>query len=398
MRILYVVAGTSLSDGSTKSFLSVLRAADRAQISYEVVCPDKGGLTSYLKNKGVRVHVVDYRHVRIPPTQGIINKLKLIPRLIHDSLINLKARTKVTSIAREFSPDIIHENSSAIDVGFHAAKKTGVPDIIHIRELGDLKFLKIIGRKHRLSAPFVYPISITRQLAHYTKQDKNPNGVQIYNGIISTSEIRYNQKKKPYFLYAGRIEESKGVTELIKAYAKYAKSIHNPLKLLMAGDCNYPSYINGLRNIIKKDNLGDLIVWLGGRDDVYDLMYDATATIIPSRYEALGRIMPEASANGCLCIAVDSGGVGEQLNIGKEFIGEEIAIPFNSIEDLTSSLCTVTENARTSKPFEKGGLYEKMIRDSQKTVAEFFSEAQFGQNLIAFYNSIKCKQGHQYGC
>lgn len=389
MKILYVASGTGMSGGATKSFLAMLRMADRAGIEYEVVCPDENGLTSHLKELGKKVNVVHYRHAKLPLTNGWKNKVKWLPRLLHDAWINRKGKKGVIGIASRFRPDIIHENSSAINVGYAAAKSIGVPDIIHIREYGDLDFkMKLPGRERRLADKNVYTISITRDIACHLKQDRNPRATQIYNGIVSSDLIRYTSQKKPYFLYAGRIEEAKGVGELLDAYIAYAKKSGNPLRLLLAGGTNFPEYQESLQLRIEKAGLIHLIEWLGERKDVDSLMYEAAATVIPSRFEALGRVMPEAMANGSLCIGRDTGGTKEQMDRYQEYIGHDTALRYDTTQRLTTLMADVESVRRNSTPFEEGGQYQKIIAQSQKAVEHFFSEENFGKQLISFYDKI----------
>ncbi len=389
IRVLYFASGTNMSGGASKSLLAMLRQADKEGIEYEVVCPDENGITQYLRDKGVKVHVVHYRHVRLPSADTLPNIIKWLPRLIHDYWINFKARSATLKITREYSPDIVHENSSVIDVGYRAAKKLGIPDVIHIREYGDLDFGLILpGRDKRISDPDVYTISITKDIARHKRQDIKPKGIQIYNGIVSQSQFRYNPDKKPYFLYAGRIEEAKGVTELLSAYAEYYNKVKNPIPLYLAGGCNHPSYLNAMKSLVSKKGCSDKIKWLGVRKDLADLMYDATATIIPSRFEALGRIMPEAMANGCLCVGKNTGGTKEQMDNGRDFTGKDIALRYDTDRQLIDILVDITLKTETSSPFDDGGEYERLIRNGMTAVKRFFTEESFGKELHAFYNRI----------
>lgn len=396
MKILYIASGTGISGGATKSFLAMLRQADRAGIEYEVVCPDENGLTRCLRELGKTVNVVRYRHASLPLTNGWKNKVKWLPRLLHNAWINHKGRKGVIEVARRYQPDMIHENSSAIDVGYAAAKAIGVPDIIHIREYGDLDFrMKLPGRSRRLADTEVYTISITRDIARHLKQDSNPHAIQIYNGIITSSRLRYSPDKKPYFLYAGRIEEAKGVSELLEAYAAYARKSQRPMKLLLAGGTNFPEYQQSLGRRIDKEGLSLSVEWLGERNDVDDLMHEAAATIIPSRFEALGRVMPEAMANGSLCIGRNTGGTKEQMDSYSQFLGHEAAFRYNSTDQLTSLLTDIDSAMRDGNPFDTCGKYQKMIADSQRAVEHFFSEENFGRQLMSFYDKIQTDRKDQ---
>ncbi len=389
MKVLYIVSGTGMAGGATKSFITMACQAQAQGIEFEVVCPDDKGLTQWLRQRGIKVHVVNFRHMRLPYSRTLSEKIKWLPRLIHDSWINYRALAPVKRIAKDFAPDLIHENSSVINVGYHASKEIGVPDVVHIREYGDLDFkMKLPGRKKRLRGSHVSTISITKDICRHLKQDSNPKATQIYDGIVGLSDFRLNEDKKRWFLYAGRIERAKGIDDLLEAYLEYTRIADNPMPLYVCGGCNNPLFLEKMKAFVKENGIESKVSWLGERKDVADYMAQAAATIIPSKFEGLGRVMPEAMANGSLCVARNTGGTKEQLDNGKEFTGAPIAIAYDTKEQLKESLVKITET------FDKGGAYlsgtefRQMIDRSQEAVKEFFSEERFGDKVVDFYNKI----------
>lgn len=389
MKILYIASDTPMTGGATKSFLAMLREVDKYGVSYEVVCPDEKGLTKHLREYGIKVHVVPYRHAILPLVNTIFDVVKWLPRLIHNYWLTAKAIRHVTTIAQNFSPDIIHENSSVLNVGYQVAKRLNLPDVIHIREYGDLDFnMKIPGIKRRLSSPFTYTISITKDILRHRNQETNPNAVQIYNGIIKSEQIRYQANKQDYLLFAGRIEPAKGITDLINAYISYALAIKNPLRLWIAGACNYPEYLKELKKKVADNGLEKMVRWIGETSNVDDLMYEASATIVPSRFEGLGRVLPEAMANGCLCIGRNTGGTKEQMDNGRKLTGKDIAFSFDNAEQLTHILISMTNRMSEGHSFIPNGEFYDMIHRSQYAVNEYFSEEKFGKRLMDFYRKI----------
>lgn len=392
MKVLYIVNDTLLTGGSTKSLLVMLREAERHGVEYQVVCPDNKGLVPYLVEKGVKVHVVDYRFAMLPFDRTVLDKMKWVPRLMHNHWLNIRAISFVEKVAREFKPDIIHENASVLNVGYQVAKRLNIPDVIHVREYGDLDFkLKLPGIKKRLHSPATHKISITKDIARYRDLLGDDNSTVIYNGLIKSDKVRFNSKKKSYFLYAGRIEDAKGISELIEAYGKYVVMTDNVIPLFIAGRCNFPDYLADLKKIVASSGLESHIEWLGERMDVADLMYDATATLIPSRFEAFGRVMPEAMANGSLCVGRNTGGTKEQMNNGLELTGEEIALRYDTVEQLAQILYEISHKVNEGNPFDAGGEYFNMIARSQKAIVSLYSEESFGENLIRFYDKVVSK-------
>ena len=389
MKILYIASGTGMTGGATKSLIAMICQAQAHGIDLEVVCPDHDGLTQWLNREGFKVHVVRYRHVRLPFARTLTDKLKWLPRLIHDYWINLKAIPKVKRIALEFAPDIIHENSSVINFGYKASKALGVPDVVHIREYGYLDFrMRLPGRKKRLNSNQVFTISITKDIFRHLQQDLNPRSTQIYDGIVTESDFRLIENKKKMFLYAGRIERAKGIDDLLEAYTDYSRQVKDPLPLYICGGCNHPEFLERLKKFVDDRGCSSYVKWLGERPDVADYMAQAAATIIPSRFEGLGRVMPEAMANGSLCIARNTGGTKEQLDNGMEFTGAPIAIAYEDNLQLKKALLDITAAMEKGDAFMPGSKYRHMIDRSQKAVKEFFSEDSFGDKLIVFYNKI----------
>lgn len=389
MKVLYIASGTGMAGGATKSLIAMLLQARAHGIEFEVICNDSQGLSEWLHDKGIKTHVVRFRHVRLPFSRTLSDKIKWIPRLLHDSWINFRAVSAVKRIAADFAPDIIHENSSVINVGYHAARHIGVPDVVHIREYGDLDFrMTLPGRKKRLKSDNVFTISITKDIARHLEQDKSNKAVQIYDGIVQAEEFRFIEEKKNWFLYAGRIEKAKGIDDLLEAYLDYCRAVENPFPLYVCGGCNNPVFFEEMKEFVKNNGLDSKVIWVGERPDIADYMAQAAATIIPSKFEGLGRVMPEAMANGSLCVARYTGGTKEQLDNGMLFTGSPIAIAYDNNAQLTKALIDITKAIDKEDAFKPGSDFREMVERSQEAVNEFFSEKSFGDKIIDFYNRI----------
>lgn len=394
MKVLYIASSTAMAGGATKSLILMLTQMHKYGIEVEVVCPDEKGLTMWLKENGIKVHIVRFKAVYLPSYKTISDIIKWIPRVIYYSYINYRGKASLKRIAKDVSPDIIHENTSTINIGYHVSKSIGVPDIVHIREYGYLDFKMIIpDRKSRLQNKNVFSISITKDIRRHLGLDSNPRSTQIYDGIVESSDFRINPEKKRWFLYAGRIDSGKGIEDLLEAYVEYANSIDDPFPLYVCGGTTNESYLKRLKSIVKKNGLGSKVKWLGERSDLDNYMYDATATIIPSRFEGLGRVMPEAMTNGSLCVAKYTGGTKEQLDNGMQLTGKPIAISYDNKDKLKEILHNITATVKKGNAFSSGSEYIKMIERSQIAVKEFFTDDSFGEKVINFYNSILDKIG-----
>lgn len=400
MKILYILSGTEIFGGATKSFLVMADAMAQAGHEIAVMVPDEKGITPTLRQRGWIVNRVSYDFCALPrlswSTRDIV---RFIPRLVRIVYLNMRARRKVTKFAKEWHPDIIHDNTSVTDLGHYAAAALGVPHVIHVREYGWRDFrlvLPFINR--RLMAHNAYLAAITSDLASFRGKDVAQGHVRtIYNGILKGINETYISKKEPYFLYAGRIVPAKGVDDLIEAYIKYTQvqlsSDKVPLRLVLAGNYFKDGFVDGLVKNIKDAGIENYVDWLGEIDNIYDYYSRTAATVIPSLCEGFGRVMPEAMAAGSLCIARNSGGLAEQLENGRRETGREIALGFNSTNELADILSKISDEFPSQKAFSDGGKYKRMIDDSRKVVSSLYTCEAYGRNLLDYYSYILRDQG-----
>lgn len=65
-------------------------------------------------------------------------------------------------------------------------------------------------------------ISITKNIFEHFELNPNKDKV-IYDGVINKYNIKpINKKKDAYILFVGRLEDAKGIKELLYAYNEYA--------------------------------------------------------------------------------------------------------------------------------------------------------------------------------
>lgn len=394
MRILYILSGTEIDSGATKSFLTMLEGVVAAGHEVAVVCCDDLGVTRLLKEKGVKTFVCPYRFASLPTVAFTARDIiRFIPRFIRDRIVNPRSAKKVLGFARGFRPDIIHENTSVTGIGYHVASRLGIPLIIHIREYADKDFrIYLLNYRKRLGYSKSYPVAITKDLARYRcdRHAISRKATVVYNGIIDETSFACDSDKLPYFLYAGRIESNKGIEDLIDAYTGYRNTSGaggKCLKLKVAGRAPYPAYFKRLDKKIQESGYAADIEWLGQCGNMDALYRKAAATIIPSYLEGFGRIAPEAMSKGSLCVMRKTGGLLEQLDNGVETTGGDIALGFESNSELSGLLKEIADNYTEGKVRYEAA-YLQMIQRAQQTVKALYTKQAYCKNILQLYTNI----------
>ena len=198
----------------------------------------------------------------------------------------------------------------------------------------------------------------------------------IYDGVIDKGLVQpFNETKKKYILFAGRLEDAKGCKELIKAFNIYAKK-SGLYDLLIAGVGN-KKYIEECK-ILMDNKIQNRVHFLGAvsHEEVFRLMYDASIYVVPSRNEGFGFVTAEAMFNGTIVIGKNTGGTKEQFNNAYDLTGEDIAFRYNTDEQLPQKLLEC-ENLQKKH-------YMQLAIKGQQVVCELYDIATQSKKICDF--------------
>jgi len=106
---------------------------------------------------------------------------------------------------------------------------------------------------------------------------------------------------RPFLLAVGRLDRQKGFDVLLQAYALVAAEMPD-LDLRIAGD---GPEAESLRTQAVDAGLGERVTFLGQVRNIPDLMQQAFAFVLPSRYEGFPNVLLEALASGAVTVATD---------------------------------------------------------------------------------------------
>lgn len=341
-----------------------------------VILPHRGDLCVELDNRKITYHFTPFFLSVYPSRNNFRDYLIYLPRLFRTLYVNYKAFKGLVKLVNKIKPNFIHSNVGPILIGYNIAKRLKIPHFWHIREYQDLDFnmnplFSMDGFIKKLNMPNNYPIAITKGIFnHFSLSDE---ARVISNGVFKANFSQFKIQKQKYFLFAGRLEENKGIKNLLAAFFEFAMT-NNEYFLYIAGDTGDTNYKKSLVSMVDKSGFKERIKFLGMRDDLIDLMACATALIVPSIHEGFGRITVEAMFNGCLVIGNNSGGTKEILE------NENLGMLYCGHDELVISLKTVVSNGIEH--------FYPMIEKAQEQGVALYSQEQNVKAVYEFYQEI----------
>jgi glycosyltransferase involved in cell wall biosynthesis len=147
--------------------------------------------------------------------------------------------------------------------------------------------------------------------------------------------------------------------------------LHPEYKLLFAGQGD-EKYTSRLKQLASK-HCPEAVCFLGHRNDVGQLMEQATALIVGSYSEGFGRMTAEACFKGCIVIGRDTGGT-------KEIIENTNGLMFHNIDMLKQQMIKVA----SMTPKE----YLEIASIAQQRAIEQYSIESNVQQTFALYQQI----------
>lgn len=377
MKILYIASSTSWGGGSV-ALCNLIKGLYKKHEIHVLFPYGDGRFCKELDKIGVKY---SFAHYGLHVYPRCCSSLKWIYRLGGTIYTNYCAKRTVKKIVEKFYPDIVHNNVGPLDLSLDICRKKNIPHVWHQREYQDRDFgMTFIPNKSyyqkRILKKGNYNIAITQGVFSHWNLRKGLDRV-IYDGVFDIKSLPTyipNQQKDKYFLFVGRIEEAKGALDAIKAFEMFA-SCSKDCKLLIAGRYSLDSsYYRRCQKLVEDSNLNGRVVFLGERSDIYSLMVNAQALLVPSRFEGFGFITAEAMACGCLVIGRDTGGTKEQFDRGKSLTGHEIAFRFRTIKEMAGQMKNIfNHNYETTrlKAYEVASCYYDMQKHIME-VDEFY--------------------------
>lgn len=336
MKVLFLATGDTY--GSSQALLSLIELLDKDIIPI-VVYSLNNGLGKILQERNIKSYHIYLEPNSYPSVIGLKNKVLFLRSLIKSRFRYYSSCRLLESVIRLEKPDIIHSNVGVYSEGFMLARKYNIPHVWHLREYQDKDFqMKFLWSKknflRKLESNGNYNIAITKGVSDYF--GNLPNTTIIYDGVISCNQIVNTVEKENYFLFVGNISAPKGIDTLVYSYIIFCK-YNNTHKLLIAGD-DSTILAKKLKKIVNDNKLEDRIIFLGFRQDRFELMQKATALIVPSLFEAFGLITAEAMFNNCIVIGRNTAGTKEQFDNAFNYKKKEIGFRYQNDEELIQIL------------------------------------------------------------
>lgn len=380
-----------------------------------------GGQNNYVKklalsldNRGYTVDVITHwADANAPKIEKFGSRCRVVR--IAAGVKGYVAKSDLYSMLHEFyddmrnqidlaSYDILHTHYWLSGLlGAKAAEDYGIPWIHTSHSLGAAKEQATGVREYKrmaaeqlilqLADTVVATTATERKLINGFVEDPSPIEVIPIGVDKSFQPSDQKEKERPYFAFAGRLEETKGIYTLLHAFRLLIERHELPssAKLVIAGgdaDTIDLQKMSPTCPNLKKavSGLEKHIDFIGARSQrqLAELFNAATAVIVPSTYESFGMVAAEAQACGSPVIASKVGGLQDVvrhretgIHVEKEnkehlaFAMKLIALNRGFARSLGRRAAAHAQREFNWETVARkmDGLYEVVIRGKQKVLA-----------------------------
>ncbi len=339
-----------------------------------------------LKNN-VDVYIFCLKNSKIDINSSFVEENKKL-RIKSNSYLNIFNIHKLRKFIIKHNIDIIHTQFSkdlwTISPALWFVKKR-IP-LILTKQLGSFVVKKDFLHKliyKRVSKAIAISTVIKDNLIQTTPLDKEkitiiPNAIDLKRFDISKykrDEIRKRERIKEnefVFINVARLSPGKGQDIILKAIQQIKIELVNT-KIIFIGEAEESEkfYEKELKDFVQSNGLGDLVLFLGFRKDIPELLAMSDVFLFPSEAEAFGISLVEAMAIGLPSIVCKSDGV---LDIIIENT-TSLTFPRNDIDKLSENILKIRydENLR------------KYLSQNSSERAKEFSFEKYNERILKVY-------------
>lgn len=372
MKVLYINNEDCIIGGATLSLENLLHSV-KDSVEARIVVRAEGTVSQYLRDAGFKVYVVPFQRATF--NGSILKRVgRFVPHWINVMVDRLRFVGIIQKTLGEWTPDIVHSNSGTIDIGLHLAKALGIPHVWHLREFMDLDFDQHpypswkVWRKELSSSNAV--IAVSSGIYRHHKLEQHPGARWINDAVRPASFRKLLTPKEKYFVFCASIYSEAKMPEVAVRAFRDSGVWKDGYRLRLVGNCP-PELRRRLCDIAAE--AAPMLEFPGFAADVSEHMLHASAFLMTSRCEGLGRVTVEAMFCGCPVIARRSGGSLDILDDGKT------GFLFSSEKECARLIRQVAANT----PME-------VVKAAADRAVAAFSEEAYGKKILEVYGSLNC--------
>jgi glycosyltransferase involved in cell wall biosynthesis len=353
IKILEMIDRSFLGGGQI-NLLSIAEALDKSRFDVAVCSQGNGPLVEELRHRDIRHFPVSLQKI---PSRKV---LKLLKNLM---------------VSEGF--EIVHTHGGVAGLyGRWAAFRSGVPIVIHtLHGIHYLHYRNIFIRwayifLERILSRFTKAVIFVSQadrkkgcqykLAPVEKMKVVKNGIDFSKVkreavITQRAGLKENLGSEDSFLIGtvARIHRQKNIPCLIKAAAVLSNRIPRA-KIIIVGD---GPMMTEVKNLIERFGLQKMVLMLGERSDVYQIMSLFDIFVLTSLWEGLPYVLMEAGVLGKPVVASDIEGVREIILDGES----GLLVPRDDPQTLVEVLMRLEADPQLR--FKLGRSLQKKIKD-----------------------------------
>lgn len=373
INVLYVCIDPTLG-GSTASLFNMIEGVKDGAHSI-VLFPEFGTGVEFFKKHGIECFVYPFIGLHELRRNKIVDVWHHPWRwhYIKKVRIDVKCAIYMWKQLKGRRIDIVHTNTSPNNVGIYIARLLHAKHIWHVRECLDIHcnaqiyggMSKLISQINRADAR----IAVSSFVAKHW-QMKDESSYVVYDAARFQQDAVFDPSKEKYVLFVSYyITEQKGSRRAIEAFGRSRLS-DDGYVLRIVGNCS-EDYKQSLLETAVQYSCKRNVEFIPVQSDVKPYYIKASAFIMASEYEGLGRVTAEAMFYGCPVIAYASGGTLDLVKNG------ETGFLFNTIgecADLLRKVCFLSQ--------------EHVILQAQEFAKNNLSIEGYGPKIMAIYRNV----------
>jgi len=306
--------------------------------------------------------------------------------------LNIFSYLKVLGpLAKKEKFDVIHGNAEeAYSIG-KIARKNGAAYIFTSHApnipvngmlkgiINPIKFLKSINtyflRQAIAEADQIVVFSqFSRQLILKGVGSNFADKVKVIPPGVENSWFKVERKPSATkkILFWGRLEDEKGLPEIIYAMQKISKVFKDMTLTLIGEGSRLEQYKASVANYGLKDRV-EFTGWLSNRE-IQKLVTQSNLGLFPSRIESFGLSVVEAMAAGLPIVTASGGAIPENVKEGVT----GMLVPINNADALTKAIISALENPQRA---------ESLAKAAKMDVQKKFIWDKTADSLINLYQS-----------